>query len=68
VQGRCVQGYPQAIADPAKPRLAYWTCSAQVRSTTWCRVIFKGCGRDLCDLHCRKYTIFQKGKRNDRIV
>ena len=31
-------------------------------------MLFKGCGRDLCDLHCRKFDVYKRGKRNDRIV
>ena len=66
VVGRCVQNYPQAIADPDKPRLAYWTCNGQLKDC--CATTFQGCGRNLCDLHCRKFTDFRKGKKRDRFI
>ena len=62
----CVQGYPQTKDDPEGPRLAYWTCNTRVESC--CRVLFVGCGKNLCDLHCRKFDEFKKGKKNGQNV
>lgn len=66
VVGRCVQNYPQAIADKDKPRLAYWTCDRRIEDC--CMTTFAGCGRTICDLHCRKFTDFRRGKRGQGII
>lgn len=66
IMGRCVQKYPQAIADPDHPRLAYWTCNSKVQD--WCITTFNGCGRNLCDLHCKKFTDFRMGQKRHGVV
>ena len=57
--GRCVQGYPQPVANPDEPRIAYWKCKSKIGFC--CTNYFEGCGRDLCDLHTRKFTVFKFG-------
>ena len=59
-------GFPQEKFDPEKPRIAYWKCNEVV--TFWGKVYFKGCDRLLCDPHCRKYTEFKRGKRDNLVV
>ena len=53
----CVQKYPQIIDDKDQPRLAYWTCNNVIKDYC-CITTFKGCGRNICDLHCHKFTNF----------
>ena len=61
-----MQNYPQAIADPNHPRLAYWKCNKELNDC--CFTTFRGCGRYICDLHCRKFTDFRQGKRRQGII
>ena len=66
---RCANNYPQRIKDDNLARIAYWKCDAVVTNPyCYSTIYFKGCERNLCDMHCRKLTEFRYGKRNDRFV
>ena len=56
---RCAQGYPQIEFNKDKPRLAYFECDREINFC--CKVYFKGCGRQLCNLHAIKTTEYKAG-------